>query len=132
MISADGSLLNGTVKPQNRMLAAQPKPSSVLRLSTQVASPQPCRKLAESYKISGGIRAVQCNLEAARQLRRPDHELIWRLIASSLTADLNPVQEKSSALPPRFKRKNADQVDPAASRGDSLTKGRNVDALSQM
>jgi hypothetical protein len=117
------------------MLAAQQKPSSVLRLSTHVASPQPCRRLAECYRTSGGTLAVQSNLEAARQLHRPDHELIWKLIASSLAADVELNQVKppvEPVKPPRFKRKNAPTIHCPTSVEDHPAKKRNVDALSQM
>lgn len=135
MIAADGSILSGTAKPQNRMLAPPQKPSSVLRISTDVVSAQPDRRLAECYKTSGGIRALQSNLEASRQLHRPDHELIWKLVAASLTADTDPVQEGSSTttgLPPRFKRKRANYSDIPAKAENCSSKGRNIEAVSQM
>jgi len=134
MIAADGSILNGTAKPQNRMLTSPQKPSSVVRLSTHVAFAQPDRRLAECYKTSGGARAVQCNLETSRQFHRPDHELIWKLIASSLTANTDPVQNGSSLTgpPPRFKRKRTRGTDHPVKPENGPSRGRNVEALSQM
>jgi hypothetical protein len=135
MIAADGSILNGIAKPQNRMLASPQKPSSTLRISTHVASAQPDRRLAERYKTLGGTWAVQCNLEASRQLNRPDHELIWKLVASSLTADIYPVEKGppiKTGLPPRFVRKRASCTDRPANPEDHSSEDRNVEALSQM
>jgi hypothetical protein len=103
---ASDDLRQSQYKINNRILVSQQKPTSMLQIWLQTAPAQPCRRLAELYEIRGGIAAVQSNCKIARELCRADHELIWKLCATTLSEGncSGSGAEPRACNPPRFKR----------------------------
>lgn len=106
-LGASDDLRHSQFKINSRMLVSQQKPTSIMQLWPRAVSEQPCKRLAELYERRGGIAAIEANCRIAREMERADHELVWKLCATTLSGGhcANVEAEPLAREPPRFRRK---------------------------